>query len=94
MTLQEAKHIILDDSSTFKDWVCATGVISSCTESTLEDLIACLKRRGLPAEMAATALYSRTKRPQADSIENISVNSADWINYVSEMRRQEKKYQK
>jgi hypothetical protein len=88
MTLHEARLVILDDSESFYNWVHAASAISSCKESTLDDLIMCLKRRGLPAEMAATSLYLRTKRPEADSVENMSVDFADWINYAKGMRPQ------
>ena len=87
MTPLEAKRIITDNSATFSNWVHATGVLTSSSESTLEDLILCLKRRGLPAEMAATALYVRTKRPQAtNSIESLVVDFDDWAKYVKQMR--------
>jgi hypothetical protein len=86
MTLEEAKSVIENDSATFKDWVHATGVLAASQDSTLDDLIACLKRRGLPAEMAATSLYARTKRPRSDSIESVVLDAADWTAYVKQMR--------
>lgn len=85
MTLAQAKHLIADDEAKFQDWVHATAVITSSPESSFEDIIECLKRRGLPAEMAATALYSRTKRERAaGSIEAFIVDADDWKDYIKQ----------
>jgi hypothetical protein len=87
MTIEEARSTISNDGATFQDWVLAAAVLSSAKESSLEDIIGCLKRRGLPAEMAATALYARTRRPQAtDSIESLIMEPEDWRNYVRRMQ--------
>jgi hypothetical protein len=83
MTLSEAKQVIRNDSSEFSEWVFAAGVLTSSQESSLDDLLACLKRRGLPSEMAATALYVRTKRPRRDdSISSIVLDHDDWAEYI------------
>ncbi len=88
MTLEEAKQAIRNDTAPFSSWVMAAGILTSSTESSLDDLVACLKRRGLPAEMAATALYVRTNRPRLnDSIETIILNQQDWADFVKTLGR-------
>jgi hypothetical protein len=83
MTLNDAKHIIRNDSAGFTKWVLAAGVLTSAQESTLDDLLACLKRSGLPAEMAATTLYVRTRRPRQDNtIASIILDYDDWALYL------------
>ena len=83
MTLQEAKQAIRNDAGGFSEWVYAAGVITSSPESSFDDLLACLKRRGLPSEMAATTLYVRTKRPrQDDSIHSIVLDHDDWAEWL------------
>lgn len=85
MTLEEAKQIIRNDSSGFPEWVFAAGVLTSSLESSLDDLLACLKRRGLPSEMGATALYVRTKRPRQDnSVFSIVLDYDDWVAYLKQ----------
>jgi hypothetical protein len=85
MTLDEARQIIRDDSGDFSKWVFASGVLSSSEESSLDDLLACLRRRGLPSEMAATTLYVRTKRPRRDdSIASIILDYDDWRAYIKQ----------
>jgi hypothetical protein len=84
MTLQEAKQTIRNDTVGFSEWVLAAGVLTSSPESSLDDLLACLKRRGLPSEMAATTLYVRTKRPrQDDSINSIILDHNDWSKWLA-----------
>jgi len=82
MTFEEAKRIIANDRAAFQDWVLATAVISSSSDAKPEDLIECLKRKGLPAEMASTALYSRTKRQPPDSIEGLVMDAENWVDYL------------
>jgi hypothetical protein len=84
MTFQEARQTIRNDSCSFSEWVYAAGVLTSSQESSLDDLLACLKRRGLPSEMAATALYVRTKRPrQNDSVHSIVLEHDDWHEWLT-----------
>jgi hypothetical protein len=83
MTIKEAKQVIRNDTASFSAWVTAAGVLTSSHESSLDDFLSCLKRKGLPAEMAATALYVRTGRPRSgDSIESLVVDHADWSDYL------------
>ena len=83
MTIEEANHIIADDSALPVDWVLAAGTLTSSLESSYGDLLACLKRRGNVASIAATALYVRTKRPRKDdSVDSFSMDYEDWRNYL------------
>lgn len=82
-SIEDAKSVIANDAATFPEWVTAAGVLSSNRNSRLEDLLACLKRRGLPAEIAGTALYVRTKRPQnPPDITGFVSDHEDWQNYL------------
>jgi len=83
MTLQQARQAIRDDHGGFSEWVFAAGVLTSCQDSSLDDLVACLKRTGLPSEMAATTLYLRTKRRrQDDTVASIILDHDDWAAYI------------
>jgi hypothetical protein len=89
MTIEEARRTILDDTASFSAWTTAAGVLTSTDESTLEDLLRCLDRKGLPAEMAATTLYLRTKRPlRDDSPLSIVVDPQNWREYLRKVRPQ------
>jgi len=83
MSIDEARRAIADDNAGFEKWVLAAGVIASADASSLEDLVRCLRRRGLPSEIAATALYVRTGRPRTgDSIQCLVLDEKDWSAYV------------
>lgn len=40
MTLEEAEQIIRNDTASFSSWVIAVGILTSSTDSSLEDLVA------------------------------------------------------
>lgn len=85
MTKDEAKKCLKDDAATFTKWVMAAGVLTSSADTTLDDLLLCLKRKGLPAEMGATALYSRTRRQRSGSVlESFIVDFDDWTTYLTQ----------
>lgn len=85
MTLTEARETIKEDSALSVDWLLAAGTLTSTKESTLEDLLACLRRRGAVASVAATALYVRTKRPTPKGLtELLSADHEDWTQYLRE----------
>jgi asparagine synthetase A len=93
MTLQEAKQTIRHDAGGFSEWVYAAGVLTSSRESSLADLLACLKRKGLPAEMAATTLYVRTKRPREDdSIHSIVLDHDDWSKWLGSQSQERRRF--
>lgn len=83
MDLTEARMVVRDASATWKTVCEASGLLSSCEETTFEDLLACLRHRGLPAEMAACALYVRTRRSRADgSPLSLVLAHDDWATYL------------
>jgi hypothetical protein len=85
MTLREAQDIIRSDTAGMVKWALAAGEIISSQASSLEDLLACLKRGSQPASVAATALYVRTKRPRRDnSLASFSADYQDWFDYLRE----------
>ncbi len=84
MTIDQARRVIRDDSASQVDRFIAAGVISSCSESTLNDFLVCLKRGGTIASGAATTLYLRTKRPRKDcSVTAFSIEYEDWYEYLT-----------
>lgn len=87
MTLEDARKIIRDDAAQWSAWAEAAGVLAQSHESSFEDLLECLKRRGLPAETAVCALYVRTKRPRKDkSIASVVLDYNDWSDYLKRER--------
>jgi len=77
--------MIRDASLTWNQHVEAAGVITSSKESSYEDLLACLRIRGLPSEWGACSLYVRTRRVRQDSsIESIILDHDDWQNYLKQ----------
>jgi hypothetical protein len=83
MTLDEARQVINDRNSPFARQVEAAAFIASSKRSELSDLIKCLRLGGLPAETAATALYSRTGRPYDGNVSNFSASADDWSAYLA-----------
>ena len=84
-SLEEARRMIRDSSLAWERHVEAAGVITSSKESSYDDLLACLRFRGLPSEYAACALYVRTRRPRKDdTIHSIILDHDDWQRYLSE----------
>ena len=83
MTLDEARNVIRDRSASFVDHVLAANEIASSKQSELRDLIACLRVRGLPAETAAIALYTRTGRPYSGNLAEFSTDAAEWSRYLA-----------
>ncbi len=83
MTLEEARTLLKTDDTPFNKWCEAAVILCNLPNSTFEDCLLCLTRRGLPAELAACKLYVRTKRPrQDDTIESFIVDANDWRDYL------------
>jgi hypothetical protein len=83
MSLEEARASLKADDAPFVKWCEAAGVLCTSPDSTIEDWLLCLTRRGLPAEAGACKLYVRTKRPRQDaSLESFVVDADDWRNYL------------
>ena|SRR5437016_3909211 len=83
MTLEEARSVVDDPAAAFSDHVLAANVIAQSRKSELSDLIRCLRRRGLPAETAALALYQRTGRPYSGNIKDFSADPDEWTRYLT-----------
>jgi hypothetical protein len=82
-SFEKAKSMIQDLSLAWKEHVEAAAIVTSSKEASYDDLLACLKIRGLPAEWAACALYSRTKRTREDEkIESFILDHDDWKKYL------------
>jgi hypothetical protein len=84
-SLEDARHMIRDLSLPWMQHVEAAGVITSSKEASYDDLLACLRIRGLPSEWAACVLYLRTRRPRKDdTIFSVILDHDDWQRYLSE----------
>ena len=84
-SLGEAKRMIRDSGLSWNRRVEAAAIITSSKDSSYDDLLACLRIRGLPAEYAASALYVRTRRPKKDDrVESIILDHDDWRQFLSE----------
>lgn len=83
MELSEARKVVVEGSGDWPRLVEAAGTICDMPDCSFDDLLACLKYRGLPSEFAAMRLYLRTKRPRAnDSIESFVMDWQDWSDYL------------
>ena len=83
MSIETAITVLRDANANWTKKVEAAGELTSSGETPLEYLVDCLKIRGLPAEMAATKLYVRTKRPREDnSITSVVLDFDDWSDYL------------
>jgi hypothetical protein len=84
-SLEESRRVIRDLSLEWDRHVLAASVITSSRESSYDDLLACLRVRGLPAESAACSLYIRTRRHRADDrASSIVLDHDDWHGYLKE----------
>jgi hypothetical protein len=84
-SLEDARRMIRDSSLSWQQHVEAAGAITSSKEATYDDLLACLRIRGLPSEWAACALYVRTRRPRKDdTIHSVILDHDDWQRYLIE----------
>lgn len=86
MTYNHARKVIYDEKSSFLDCAIAGALIASNKESSFEDLIQCLRRRGQAASAAVCALYVRTKRQAPKSPTEFVLDAEDWLNYLMQNR--------
>lgn len=84
MTTDEAISVIRDAKSTFEKCVEAAGVLTQSESTPLNYLVECLKRRGLPAEIAAMRLYKITNRPGPKTPYEFIADHDDWAAYVKQ----------
>ncbi|MBC8106848.1 MAG: hypothetical protein H7Z14_09690 [Anaerolineae bacterium] len=84
MTLDEARQAIRDAAATYAAQVEASAVISGSKQAELSELIRCLRMGGHPAEIAATALYTRTGRPYSGRITEFSTSANEWLRYLAQ----------
>jgi hypothetical protein len=83
MTLDEARAHLRDDGAAFVRWCEAAAELCHSPESSFEDWLLCLSRRGLPAETGACKLYVVTKRPRRDdTIDSFVLDARDWQAYL------------
>ena len=83
MSLDEARAFLRDDNASFVRWCEAAGELCASSESSFEDWLLCLSRRGLPAETGVCRLYVATKRARTDDLINsVIVNHDDWEQYL------------
>jgi len=88
MNLEEARQLIHAPDASFASRVEAAITLARSPASTLDDLLACLKHRGLPAETAAIMLHKRTKRPErSDAIPSVITDYDDWVAYLKNAQK-------
>lgn len=80
MNIDQARRTIRDDDEPFVGYCEAAGVLTDGPDSRIEDLIACLARKGLPAEMAATRLHSLTGRTSENGV---ILDADNWGAYLA-----------
>jgi len=86
MTLPDARRIMASGAESYADEVLAASAISSSADSTLDDLLSCLRRGGLPAELAALELYVRTGRSRVGTgPASLITDVQDWTTYLAGM---------
>ena len=87
MTLDEARTLLKNDDGTPFQWGTGAADLATARDSSFEDWLLCLSRRGYPAECGACRLYSETKRPRKDDkIDSFVVDAADWRAYLKRER--------
>ena len=85
MDIEDARRVVRQSAPEFVVACAASAVLASSHTSTFEDLLACLRHRGLPAETAVCALYIRTKRSRRDdTLDSIVMSHDDWAVYLHE----------
>ena len=62
MDLADATRTLHDPEASRADRVIAAALLAESDETSIEDLVHCLRHRGIVAELAACALYRRTGR--------------------------------
>jgi hypothetical protein len=83
MTYKEACSVVKNSDSQFTQVVMAANCLADSPEATFKDLVACLKWRGLSAEIAALSLYQRTGRQRTDErVESFVMDVEDWKQYL------------
>ena len=83
MSLDEARAFLKDDKAPFVRWCEAAGQLCDSPDSSFEDWLLCLTRRGLPAETGACKLYVVTSRPRTDdTISSFVLDHDDWRGYL------------
>lgn len=83
MSLDEARQVVRDAAAGYPRHIEAAAVIAASKNAELSDLIRCLRLGGHPAEVAATALYSRTGRPYSGKISEFSADADEWSTYLA-----------
>ena len=88
MTIDEARRIVRDEGQRLSRQVKAATVLCGSPESSLEDLLACLRHRDrMVFRPAAAELHRRTGRPEKDdSVEFLVVDYQDWCDYLRARR--------
>jgi hypothetical protein len=88
MNLAEARLTIEDTEAGYLAHLAAVEVVKSSPESTLADLLACLKltSEGIVPEVAAAELYRRTGRELPARMLDWSADHGDWEQFLSGRR--------
>ena len=87
MNIHEARHLIDDRDAPIIARIEAASLLSQSDDATPADLVACLRCRGVIAELAALGLYRRTGRPEPRRLLDFA-NPDQWEQYLIRKRLQ------
>jgi hypothetical protein len=84
MDLSQAKLVLRNPTASYAQQVEAAAAVAASKKSEIADLIRCLRIGGHPAEIVATALYTRTGRPYSGQLSDFSTDPEEWSRYLAQ----------
>ena len=85
MNIQEARQLIDDRDAPMMARIEASSVLSLSDDATFDDLVNCLRCRGVIAELAAVGLYRRTGRSKPRRLIDFA-NADQWEQFLIRIR--------
>jgi hypothetical protein len=85
MDLETARKIVGDAALPMMERIEAASTLSLSPDATLDELVACLRFRGVIAELAAMGLFRRTGRPKPRRLRDFT-NIDQWEQYLIRQR--------
>ena len=82
MTIEEAKNVLVDNSSTFTHKYHAVIAIIYSDDATICDIVDCLGIEGVCAEMAAMRLHFLTSRKRPIDLSGVYLLKDEWADYL------------
>jgi hypothetical protein len=85
MTADEARELIRDTRSPILRRLEAVQTLLESPDTTIDDLVQCLRCRGVIASSAATGLFARTGRPRPPKLRD-QADVDQWEQYLIKRR--------